>query len=266
MMRITPFSLAAALLSFSALVPFSALAGQSYTPPKAEFELVKAPPALNKFLEKARDTAQAESGPDQPKHLAALFADDVQIITGLEAGDFKLQKLDAAKPKLDQLGKYLKTMEPDAKLSATEKAADSVWRYIAASLDGPWSFGTYPGHAGEICMGPVVKLDTSALAAALAAAPDASVMVTKKPTAVHAGWEGSSAKDKRVIETIPAKLGIIYLENVGNGGEFNGKVRTPDGKEGYVNDADLISVRAPDFCFKQVNGAWLISLVSKQTP
>ena len=101
MMRITPFSLAAAVLSFSALVPFSALAGQSYTPPKAEFELVKAPPALNKFLEKARDTAQAESGPDQPKHLAALFADDVQIIAGLEAGDFKLQKLDAAKSKLD---------------------------------------------------------------------------------------------------------------------------------------------------------------------
>ena len=252
-----------AALAFAAvLLPACALAGQSYTPPKAEFELLKASPALNKFLENARDTAQAESGPDHAKHLAALFADDVQIITAIEAGEFKLQKLEPSKPKLEQLGKYLKTMEPDAKLSATEKAADSVWRYIAANLDGPWSFGGNPGRAGEVCLGPVVKLDTSGLASALAAAPDATVMVTKKPTAVHAGSEGISAKDKRVVETIPAKLGIVYLENVGNGGEYNGKVLTPAGKEGYVNDSDLISTRAPDFCFKQVNGAWLISLVA----
>ncbi len=249
-------------LMFS-LGSFSAVAGQTYTPPKAEFENVKAPQALDKFLENARDVAQAESGAEQAKHLAALFADDVQIITGFAAGDFTLQKLDASQPKLVALAKYLKFMEPDAKLSSDEKAADSVWRAIAAALDGPWSFGPNPGHAGEFCLGPVVKLDTTALASALAAAPEASVMVTKKPTMVHAGSEGNTAKDKRVIETIPAKLGIIYLENVGNGGTYNGKVLTPRGQIGYVNESDLINIRAPDFCFKRVNGAWLIDLVAQ---
>lgn len=231
-------------------LPLPALA-QSYVPPKAEFTLVKAPPALSKFIDEVRDTAQAESGPEQAKHLAGLFADEVDLL-GQEP-------LRLTKPSLSALAQFMAMEAPDAKLSAEAQAQDAVWRFLASELDVPSPLGTTPTRAGRICRGPQVTMNEAGLKGARAKqeAESARAVATAKAIAVHVG-PADSAKDKRVIGNLPAKVGIIYLQNAGNGGINNAKIVMPDGKIGYVDETSLVATGAPALCFSLINGAWKI--------
>jgi hypothetical protein len=240
------------------LTSVGAMAQTKYVSPKATFERVEQSAELKTFTDKFYET----SGGETEKDVASFFSDDTEIfVVNADDKPVSIGKFDRSKSKISEIGRALAAGKPKAKPLTLAKIKDFNQEMTLETGLNP---GTFPGHPGRVCGQPIISMDSKSLAPAIASVKPqkADANVTLETLPVHAGPDDSKARDKRVIETIPAKQGIVFLDIIGNGYEWNAKILTPSGKIGYVDQSLIVSVTPRGYCFgQQPNGTWLIDAV-----
>ncbi len=233
-----------------------------YSAPKAEFELVKKIPDFEKFTNKF----VYDSGGETEQEVSDFFSDETEIFVVKTSDPLhkikSIGKFDTSKSKIEEIGHAL----GGSKGMTLDKIRD-YHQYVI--MDGPiYNPGTFPGYPGRVCWQAIVSVNDVPLQAIINKIPkakeeyeQADVRVTREKISVHFG-SYNSKKGSRVIETISAKVGVIYLKSAGNGVDYNAKILTPGGKIGYIESETLISAVPSGYCFaKQKNGQWLIDAI-----